>query len=472
MPNYTKVAGRVLGAAAIAGWLGACNFIDHVPGNENHIQNAAIGQLLTSIQLETWLFNEGHVARLAQVWMNEQAGIDRQMTALDQYDFTEDEVSGEMAGIYTGGGLADIRKAEAKADSQGATHTSAVLKIHEAFDFGMAASMWGAIPYSTALGDQNATLDPQEQVYAAVQTLLDQAITQLTAAAGSSDPGILVSRDMSFGGDATAWRRVANSLKARYYMHWVEAQAAGSAAANTACGGNCLAKALAAAQNGINSASGDWQSYHSTTATETNWWYQFNVERSGYMGAGYTLVNLMNTTNDPRRQYYFGTNSPVGSKPGESNGSATPLNTDNGIAAPDAGIPLITCAETQFIIAEAQYRLGNQAAALTALNAGIACAYARAGLAAPAPMVGLTGAALLTAIEQQKYIALFLNMEVWNDWKRNCYPNLTTVKQMSTLTPGRLLYGQAERSTNSNIPSPAQQPARNANDPNPCPGGA
>jgi len=35
--------------------------------------------------------------------------------------------------------------------------------------------------------------------------------------------------------------------------------------------------------------------------------------------------------------------------------------------------------------------------------------------------------------------------------------------------PGRLLYPLQERQTNPNVPLPSQQPARNWNDPNPCP---
>ena len=56
-------------------------------------------------------------------------------------------------------------------------------------------------------------------------------------------------------------------------------------------------------------------------------------------------------------------------------------------------------------------------------------------------------------------------MEVWNDYKRTC---LRRRSPSAGGMPGRLYYGQAERQSNTNIPEPAQQPARNENDPNPC----
>lgn len=488
MRNLTQRVSRALCAATLAASLGACsNFIDNVPTNDNVVSNASVAQLLVATQLRTWLFNEGHVARTAQIWMNQLSGVDRQFASLEQYVYSEDEWDVEMTGLFTGGGLVDMRLARAKADSLGLTHTSAVLKIHEAFLIGMGASMWGDLPYSQALGggtSPQSPVDKQEAIYAAVQTLLDQAITGLTAAASPSDAPLLGDRDFSFGGDAAAWKRVAYTLKARFYMHWVEAQGVAStqAAANTACAGNCVAKALAAAQNGINTSAGDWNSVHSSAATEQNWWYQFMNERSGYIGAGRLLVDSLKARGDTEllSTYFIGDPATMqGSKPGESNTAAAQLNTtDSGVAGASQGIQLVTCAENQFILAEALYRTGASAASVyAAINAGAHCVETRYGLTAGSVHVtpGLTGAALLHEIMMQKYFALFLNMESWNDYKRTCEPNIAgTVKVGSSIAtepiPARLLYGQSERQANSNLPAPGtgSNGTRNTNDPISC----
>jgi hypothetical protein len=488
MRNLTQGVGRALCAATLAASLGACSdFINNVPPNDNVVTNASVAQLLVATQLRTWLFNEGHVARTTGMWMNQLAGVDRQFASLEQYVYSEDEWDVEMTGLYTNGGLVDLRLARAKADSVGLTHTSAVLKIHEAFLIGMASSLWGDLPYSQAGGggaQPESPVDKQEAIYASVQTLLDQAIAQLTAAGSPSDASILGDRDFSFGGDAAAWKRVAYSLKARFYMHWVEAQGVAStaAAANTACGGNCVAKALAAAQNGINSASGDWNSVHSSAATEQNWWYQFLNERSGYVASGALLVDSMKARGDNALLSVYFNGDPAtmqGSKPGQSNTSAATVNTSSGgVAAADAGIQLITCAETQFIIAEALYRQGAAAAQVySAINAGTHCLEARYGLPAGSVHVvtGLTGAALLHEIMMQKYFALFLNMETYNDYKRTCQPDIYHgVKLGSPIQtdpiPARLLYGQSERQANSNLSAPGtgNNGDHNTNDPLPC----
>lgn len=86
---------------------------------------------------------------------------------------------------------------------------------------------------------------------------------------------------------------------------------------------------------------------------------------------------------------------------------------------------------------------------------------------ADAGLPGL-GSVTLADIMTEKYIALFQNTEVWNDWKRTCLPALTPAQGATGGIPARLLYAQSERNTNPNIPLPSDQPLRNWNDPNGC----
>jgi hypothetical protein len=485
----TKLIGRAASAAVLAGSLAACSdFISGAGGNTNLLPDASAAQLFTGIQVNTFFWNENQISRITAMWLNQAAGTDRQFSLIDQYVYDEEDADGEMSSLYGATGLRDIRIAEAKTDSVGFQTFNAVLKIHEAFLFGEAASIFGDLPYSTALDPANlATLDKQEAVYAAVQTLLSQAITQMVPAAQAAEAGQLSARDLNFGGNQARWRAVAHSLKARFYMHWVEAQAAGGAAAtaaNTACGGNCLTKALAEAQLGIQTSAGNWRDIRTATATETNLWYQFNSDRSGYISGGKLLIDMLKANSDPRLPLYFtvssnGTyrGSPPGTIAGDPGQASSQINTTaTGYADAGADLPIITCAETYFIVAEAQYRLGNEAAANTALQSGIACHETQLGLATnsiPRP-AALTGAALLAEIIRQKYIVLYLNMEAFNDYKRTCLPSLTTVKAGTNIAnvhvPGRLYYSQTERLANSNIPAPGTgaNGDYNTNDPVHC----
>jgi hypothetical protein len=473
--------GRAIAAALLVGSLGGCDFIDISDADPNIITQPTLPSLFVSTQVNSFLVAEGQLARTAAVWTQQLAGTDRQFALLDRYDITEEDADGEFASLYTGGGLVDIRRARAIGDSVGCAQCSALFSIHEAYLIGMGASIFGDLPYRGALVEGTpAPLDPQAQVYADVQALLDQAITSLsTAPTGGASAFYtqLSAVDLIYGGSRPRWVAAAHTLKARYYMHWVEAQLAGGASATmaaTACGGNCITKARAEALLGIQSASGDWRAFHTETSSEANFFYQFFDERAGYLAAGNHLVELLKTRNDPRLAVYFepvSGNNYVGSRAGEANQSASVLNTE-GAGAADYRQPMVTCAENQFILAEAEFRLGNTTPARNALKAGIACAAAQSGVTITNPtsaqVDALSGNALLTEIITQKYIANFLNIEVYNDYKRTCLPSLTTYNNKAV--PGRLFYGQQERQTNPNIPPPDQQPRRNANDPTPCPG--
>jgi hypothetical protein len=71
----------------------------------------------------------------------------------------------------------------------------------------------------------------------------------------------------------------------------------------------------------------------------------------------------------------------------------------------------------------------------------------------------------------EKYILLFQNPEVWNDFKRTCLPVIHPAKD-KTVIPGRIYYGETEEQTNHNTPAQADQTlstVRNPNDPAACP---
>jgi hypothetical protein len=473
--------GRALAAALLVGSLGACDFIDISDADPNIITEPTLPSLFVSTQVNSFLFAEGQLARTAAVFTQQLAGADRQFALLDRYDIDEETADSEFASIYTGGGLVDIRRARAISDSVSCPQCSALFAIHEAYLVGMGASIFGDLPYRGALVEGTpAPLDPQAQVYADVQALLDGAIAGLSTAPTGGAAAFysqLSAVDLIYGGTRSRWIAAAQTLKARYYLHWVEGQVAGGAAAAQsaiACGGNCLTKARTAALAGIQSAAGDWRAFHTNVGSEANFFYQFFDERAGYLVAGNHLVELLKARNDARLKVYFepvSGNTFVGSRAGEANQAASVL-ADDGAGAANFRQPMVTCAENQFILAEVEFRLGNTAPARAALLAGMRCAEETLGVQITNPTTAqvnaLSGNALLEEIITQKYIALFLNMEVYNDYKRTCLPRLTTFNNRPI--PGRLFYGQQERQTNPNIPQPDQQPRLNANDPVDCSG--
>jgi hypothetical protein len=446
--NTTTHRGRVLATLLTTVFLGACEFISPTETNPNAVPTASLDQLFTGIQVNSFLLAETQWSRIPALWTQQMAGTDRQMAIIDSYIIDEESADDEFNAIYTGGGLVDLREGIALAEEAGRLAYAGILRIHEAYMFGMAASIYGDIPYSEAANPEfdEPSLDDQALVYSAVQSLLDQAISDLGAGQGVG-PGAV---DMNFAGNAARWIAVAHTLKARFHLHWAEVN-----------GNTAYQAALSQAQQGITSPDGNWNAIHSTSATENNLWYQFMRDRSGYISAGDYLVPMMVTDSDPRLPFYFSE---------ASGGGYAARSSELGLAygAPDFDFPIVTCSENAFIMAEAHFELGNEGAARTAAMAGLACQEALWNVdlsPRAADLDAASGTALREEIMGQKYVALFLNGEVWNDYRRTCLPAIT---ERPGGMPARLYYGQQERQSNENIPEAGQQPLRNDNDPNPC----
>jgi hypothetical protein len=250
---------------------------------------------------------------------------------------------------------------------------------------------------------------------------------------------------------------VAHTLKARFYLHTAEVRGTPS-----------YQSALAEAQQGISSPDNNFTAFHSMTQGEQNGWWQF-YNLSGFgtdLVAGQFLAELMLARNDPRLPEYFAPSDPgpYGGMAPDGSESPTGVSQLQGTrATPDFRQPYVTWEENQMILAEASFALSGAGAAQPFVDA------LRASVGLPSIPVSS-----LNTIMEEKYIALFQNIEVFNDYKRTCYPPITPVANPSFngLVPGRLFYAQGETNVNPNAPNVAQQLGtngfRNDNDPAPC----
>jgi starch-binding outer membrane protein, SusD/RagB family len=520
----------LLGAALAIGTAGCSDFlsgpgIDQDPNNITKLTRP--GPLYIGIQALQSVQFEGQLARNAAEYVQQVAGISRQQIGYDLYQMDPSTIDPHFYSVYGasiviqgGGGLLDIKKMQQLARSVNDSIYIGIGKVYEALVIGMAASIWGDIPYREAADSTNLTpaFDPQLQVYSDVLTQLDSAIMFLAAApappnAGPpSDNSELVYLDR--GGDAAAlaavYTQVAHSLKARYHMHLAELDP------------SHYALALAEVPLGINTPANDMLWFHDQSPSGQNVWWQFMNTRTD-IGPGAAIVEIMKRRlaqgidNDERLNFYFqqavfdpnpdaaGDEVPTGffgyrpgalrnlvTATGIYNGNGSPVgaggatdpggnyslfnfidqNTDPG----DVRMPVITYAETQLIGAEAAFATGGQGAAQPFLDAARAQrSYGARGTTpivfTPLPPVPAT----LQNIMEEKYVTLFLNIEAWNDYKRTCLPALAPAPASLGSTtpgtnpvPGRLPYGITE--LNANPHTPAVSPVgRNPNDPNPCP---
>ena len=262
--------------------------------NPNLPVTASKEQFFAAVATSQESQEEGTLARLAAMYTQQMAGIGRQHATFQLYSVTEADITTFMSRTYTGGGLVDARHAEEQAKAQGDSAFAGISMVYEALMIGRAASMWGDIPYSEAASDvATPKLDSQEQVYAAIQAKLDTAIAWIAKTGGSNvGPGAV---DLVYGGDRAKWIAAANTLKARYDMHWVEAQLAGgpsAALASPACGCNCLPTAVAAAGARLQTSTNDFTFTRRRAPSGT--WYQFLVvARAGDVAASRTLIDSL-----------------------------------------------------------------------------------------------------------------------------------------------------------------------------------
>ena len=442
MTNYIKHrAARLLVVASAVAVVGGCN--NFLTGGEtttdpNRQVIATNDQYFVATQENLWAYWGSDLARVTGILAQQFSGIANQYGALEAtYSIDPSTTNGSHAALYLGGGLVDIKKLQTGARLVGDSLYVGVAQVMEGALMGTGADLFGDLVYKEALqGTDNPPLDDQLFVYDSVQQVLSAGIANINSSvSGNAGPG---AADLVYGGDIAKWTEFAHTLKARFYMHTGEVRP------------SAYAQALAEAQQGISSDDGNYFGAFTTTASETNFYFQFHgpAGRGGDIAIGTTLDTILQRRNDPRRAEYF-----------DVDGTSTPdwLSTTRGSAGFQQ--PYVTYDENTLIWAEAAYRTGDQVTALAKLNEE------RANHGLPPEVVA--GQALLNEILIEKYIVDFqLGEEAWNDYKRTCTPNLSPTAPGEPI-PGRLLYDASEANTNTSIPDPntGVNGFRNKNDP-------
>jgi hypothetical protein len=450
MQRHIALAAAGFGLVAVVSGCG--NFLDapKAVADPNAPTAASVNQLLAGIEANVFGEQEGPVAMLICEWMQQCAGTaGRFVEVQGTYTITNNSFDGSFASIYTAGGLLAIKDAEARADALPDKQYKGVLEVLEAMNVLFGVDNWGSIPYREAVVSTTPAFDPQLQIYDDLLTLLDQAVTDLNGT--GNGPGAY---DLVYGGDKAKWTEAAHTLKARIYLHLAEVR-----------GAPAYASARTEAQSGISAPTNDWKTVHSEATSERNMWLQFQLTSFGQdLVAGARLVQIMQAQNDPRLPEYFAKNA-AGTYGGydvatqQTVGGDPSTIANSGRNVPTFAQPIITYDENQLILAEAAFHAGDIANAAIALN-NVRSRYGKSIIAAPT----------LNDIMTEKYIALFQNIEYWNDYKRTCLPTLTPALGRSVV-PGRIPYGITEVQTNPNTPPDPGATlitGRNANDPNSC----
>jgi hypothetical protein len=310
-------AGLVLSLTSL---VAGCDDFIQGPGltaNPNSPIEGTAKQQLIAVQARMSTLLEGQLARTAGIYTQQIIGAATQQLEVTQYVYGEDNYSGAFNGFYSGGGLLAMRNVQALARARNDRLMEGVALVWEGLAMGTATSVWGDIPYSEAISNVlTPRLDPQEQVYAAVQAKLDEGIAALQAAGANGPPETAdliycATAGCSRAQQITRWIAAAHTLKARFHLDLAERN-----------GNAAYAAALAAAERGILEAPadvtqamhgqgpGDFRTFHgSTQDVDANIWAVFLSRRGGDIRAGHTLVQLLKDRDDPRLPAYFSPNA-------------------------------------------------------------------------------------------------------------------------------------------------------------------
>ena len=444
--------------------------LDQNPNEVDDVSVVSPEALLVGSQVTMYGVMEGYLNRAVSMVMQQMSGLQTDYYRDYNCEPIDVNTNGRWTAIYGTGGLVDMNTTQETAREQEKFILLAISQMWEALIFSTAADLWGKIPYSQAANSEfsQPKFDSQEEVHFAILDLIDEAIENFEKGQVFALP---TAYDFSFGANTGKWIAAAHSLKSRIYLNWAEVN------------NEYYQLALQEAELGITdmSGQGDWKALHSAAIAERSVWFQFTLSNTDYMGAGKLLVDMLERDNDSRSSIYFLNSSSdgiAGVSPGDSVQNASMLNI-TGHFGMNWSPEFLSWYENNFILAECHFNLGNQDQALTILNEtlnGIEQRWRSLGYAnATIPRYDdISNNDLLEAIMNEKYKALFLNIQTWSDWRRTGYPKFTDSQNNSTEcgstsngvgVPRRLLYPEKEKSSNPNCPTGDDIYDRVENDP-------
>lgn len=458
----------------IAATLFSCtDYVSDTNVDPDLITDSDARNLFQGILLANQFFQTSSNTRDVMIWLNQANGENRQYVSLNDWNLSTASTFDDSWNTAYVNCITNAKITAAKATKELNPRLVGAAQVIEAHCMGTVTSLWGDAPYSELnIEGKNLTpkYDSQTAIYTSLQSLLDKAITNLSATTGK---GIPADKDMYYAGSAAKWIKLAYSLKARYYLHVKD-----------------YAKAKQNALLGVNNADDDFKAQFGNGYGQSfNPYYSFLVyDRDDYMSGDSYAARLLdpsttlyrgNAKTDESARYAFTYNeeyfSPYGLNiyGGDYGGT-------NGKFGSDSAMPMVTYGEMLLIIAEADARssfstgLASYNTYRNLLNTGysigidnsgydgeifkylpyVAADFAAGGMENNSGTALTDQNALIREIFQEKYIYLMGSYESFTDYRRSNNAAQIQLKSGKAGTPQRFLYPQVEINANPNTPSP------------------
>ena len=386
-----------------------------------------------------------------------------------QYDLTGRKIPDTHWTVYYRDVLRDFKEAKTLLEAKKAAFTGspaelvvlnnkiAIIDILSAYSYGVLVDTFGDIPYTEALD----ILKYPQPKYDDANTIYKDLITKLTTASNAlnASNGSYGSADLVFGGDASKWKKFANTLRLRMAINLDDIDHAYASA-----------QALAAVADGVITSNTD-SAYFTYAASQPNTnplYVDLDAAgRNDFLPAN-TLVDKMNSLIDPRRSKFFteyptaGSGTYKGGIYGELNTYANFSHLTETIKNPVYPGVLFTYSEVEFLKAEAIERgiaVGGTAeshynAAITASmqDWGVATVDIATYLLKPTVAYTTATGTWKQKIGEQSWIALFnRGFEAWTSYRRLDFPVLAVPSVTYgdiTEVPKRYTYPGAEETLN------------------------
>lgn len=332
----------------------------------------------------------------------------------------------------------------------------AVARILKAYFFQVVTDRWGDVPYSEALkGFPTPKYDTQQSIYT-------DLFKELKAASAQFDSGSTVQGDILFGGDASKWKKFANSLRMVMALRLSKVDAATGKAE--------FASALADAAGSISTNTDNAAfAYLNNTDFRSPWAAAYDGRDD--FGVSDVFVGALQTSSDPRLPALvakIASGKYLGIPYGLKRDLLITWTSQNPQYS-HPGAPIVQADSKGYILSAAQILLSRaEAAQLGWTSENVNTLYASAIRASfeqwgvydattyaaymASANVSLAGGNVLQKIGTQKWIALYPNgNEAWAEWRRTGYPALTPTPyavNVSKQIPRRYAYPTSEQTLN------------------------
>jgi len=207
----------LLSVAVVTFSITGCNLDINV--DPNSPATVPSGQLLSTAQIfvaDGFGLGGNGMGQIAQIWVHQTF----QRSGADSYATTgSDGGTSNAWGTIYAGAIEDLETIIAQSAKDGTPQYSGVAKLMKAFTYNTMVDLFGDIPFSEAgkgAANQFPKFDKGQDVYAALFTLVDEALAELVQPPPASKivPG---TDDLIYGGNLAKWRAFGKALKLRMY---------------------------------------------------------------------------------------------------------------------------------------------------------------------------------------------------------------------------------------------------------------